>query len=345
MRRSRSPRTAAALIVAGLALAACGSDDASSGSPSSEPTDSAASEADSPTEQAASSPVTVENCGETVTFDQAPQRAVPVDQNVTEMLLTLGVEDDIAAYARQHFNPNQPVLPEFQSEYDALERLGDAAPSRELFLQAEPDFALAAFGFSDDSGLSRAQLTDDGIPTYLLPDQCPDRSEPASFDDLYTTMRDLGTIFGQEEQAETLISEWEQQIADVTAEVEGLDRPSVFVYDSGEDAPFTVGGTGVSNAIIDAAGGQNIFADTEDAFFDGSWEAVLESNPDVIIVMDYFHGEDGETNDSKLAVIDDRLGSTAAVQNGMVISLDLTGFFLSVRNPDMVTELASVLHP
>ncbi len=326
----------AVAVALGLVLSSCGSDDGTSAEAAADAITSGGDGFEA---------VSIENCGEMVTFDAPPERAVPVDQNVAEMLLALGVEDDIAAYARQHFNPVQPVLPEFQAEYDALDRLADKSPSRELFLQAEPDFALAAFSFPDDSGLSREQLTDDGIPTYLLPDQCPDRTEPATFEDLYSSMRDLGAIFGVPARAEALIEEWEGTLADVAEQVEGKEAPTVFIYDSGEDAPFTVGGTGPGNAIIEAAGGENIYGREQKAFLDGSWETVLERNPDVIVIMEYFHGDDGENSDTKMSTVQDRLGSTTAVQEGRVVTLDLTGFFLSIRNADTVATLADVLHP
>lgn len=318
-------------MVVGLLLAACGSDAGD---------DTAGGAA------AAGDATTVENCGEELTFAAPPERAVPVDQNVTEMLLALGLEDHVAAYARQHFNPRQPVLPAYQEAYDGLDKLADTAPSRELFLQARPDFALAAFGFADDSGLSRSQLLDDGIPTYLLPDQCPDRTEPVGFDDLYRTMRDLGTIFDASAEAEDLIDGWEETLAEVEDRVGDEEPASVFVYDSGEDTPFTVGGTGQADAIIEAAGGVNIYADEDQQFFDGNWETVLDADPDVVVIMNYFHdGDDGADAEAKVRIIEDRLAGTTAVEAGRVEVLDLTGFFLSVRNADTVAALADVLHP
>jgi iron complex transport system substrate-binding protein len=290
-------------------------------------------------------PVTIENCGVTTTYDAPPERAVPLDQNVTEIMLALGLEDRIAAYARQHYDPTEPVLPEFAEEYDQLDLIGDASPSREVFLETEPDFALAAFGFSDDSGLSQEGLTEDSIETYLLGDQCDGRSEPVSFDDLFTAVSDVGAIFGVEDRADALVEEMQATLDEVSAEVEGKDPVSVFIYDSGEDAPFTVGGTGMSNAIVEAAGGENIYGDLDDQFADGSWEVVLDRDPDVIVIMNYFHGEDsGETVESKRAVLEDRLAATTAVQEGRVVDMQLTGFFLSVRNADSVEALADYLH-
>lgn len=335
------------LAALALSIAACGSDDegaggetaaASSGDGGGAAEETAAPEVDF-------EPVTIENCGRSTTYEAPPERAVPLDQNVTEMMLALGLEDRVAGFARQHFSSAKPVLTEYAAAYDELELLADKAPSKEVFLGVDPDFALTPFGFSEESGLSQESLEADGIPTYMLEDQCEGRTEPVSFDDLYGSVRDLGAIFGVKERADELVRELEATAAEVADAVESDEPVSVFVYDSGEDAPFTVGGLGMSNAIIEAAGGENIFADLEDQFVDASWEAVIAADPDVILIMDYFHGADGETVDSKRAVVESRLGEGAAVREDRVISMQLTGFFQSVRNPAVAQELAGLLHP
>lgn len=289
--------------------------------------------------------VTIANCGDTTIYDAPPERAVPVDQNVTEFMLALGLEDRIAGYARVHFDPSEPVLPEYAEAYGKLNLLAESSPSREILLEADPDFAFAAFGFDEDSGLTQAGLEADGVRTYLLPDQCEGRTEPASFADLYATTRDLGSIFGVPDRAEALISEWTAKIEKVADRVEGKEPVSVFIYDSGEDAPFTAGGIGPANAIIEAAGGVNIFGNEDKHFLTTSWEEVLGRNPDVIIIMDYFHGDDGQDNLSKRSALEARAAQTKAFRDGRVVDMALTGWFLSVRNADTVSALAAVLHP
>ncbi|MDQ3552956.1 MAG: ABC transporter substrate-binding protein [Chloroflexota bacterium] len=347
-RPSYAPRRTAGILIAGaLALASC----TQAGAPAvpsasgSAPSDALASPASSaPTDGGAYEPVTIENCGDETTYAAPPERAVPMDQTVTEIMLALGLQERIVGYARVHFDRSEPVLPEFQAAYDQLELLAETSPSREIFLEAEPDFALAAFGFSEDSGLSEEALEEDGIPTYLVGDQCDGRTEPVGFEDAFTTLRDVGAIFGLPDRAEALIADMEATLEAVGAEVEGEEPVSVFVFDSGDDAPFTVGGLGMSNAMIEAAGGENVFADLDDQFVDANWEQVLERDPDVIVIMEYFHGDDGEDTDAKRAVLEARLGETTALREDRVIELPLTGFFVGVRNADVVEELAKFLH-
>lgn len=340
-------RLGVVLVALASTVAACGSGDG--GEPdgaAASSRDDVGSEARETTAPAADfEPVTIDNCGESTTYDAPPERAVSMDQNVTEMLLALGLEEKIAGFARQHFSPEQPVLPEFKAAYDELNLLAEKEPSKEIIFEVDPDFAVTPFGFSEESGLSQEALKEDGIATYLLEDQCEGRTEAVSFDDLYGTMRDLGSIFGVAERADAVVAEMETTMEEVSDAVAGAEPVSVFVYDSGEDAPFTVGGLGMSNAIIEAAGGTNIFADLDDQFVDASWEAVLAADPDVILIMDYFNSNDGKSIEAKRAVVEERLGDVSAVKEDRVVSMQLTGFFQSVRNPGVAQELAELLHP
>lgn len=49
-------------------------------------------------EQADESVVTVYSCGEPVTFESVPQRAMAMDTNMVEMMLALGLEDHMVGY-------------------------------------------------------------------------------------------------------------------------------------------------------------------------------------------------------------------------------------------------------
>jgi hypothetical protein len=60
----------------------------------------------------------------------------------------------------------------------------------------------------------------------------------------------------------------------------------VFVYDSGEDAPFTAC-QGVPGDMIKRAGGISIFNDINKGWATPSWEEVVQRDPDVILILDY----------------------------------------------------------
>lgn len=87
------PRLLAGLLVAGLALAGCGT---------SAPEPSASTSA-----QSAGYPVTVSSCGRDQTFDSAPSRVVLGNYRSLETLDALGVGDAVTGYL---LGPDDHVL-------------------------------------------------------------------------------------------------------------------------------------------------------------------------------------------------------------------------------------------
>ena len=108
-------------------------------------------------------PLTIDNCGEEVTFTQAPQRVVSLDQGTTEILLSLGLEDRMVGTATW----TDPVLPELQAANENVPRLADNAPTYEIVLDTDPDFVAASFGrhYKAEGGVAtRDRLAETDIP-------------------------------------------------------------------------------------------------------------------------------------------------------------------------------------
>lgn len=84
-------------------------------------------------------PLTIDNCGETVTFEHAPQNAAALGQNSAEIMLLLGLEDRMGATA---FWPNS-VLPELAEANAGVRLLTVEFPTLESVLSVQPDFVAA----------------------------------------------------------------------------------------------------------------------------------------------------------------------------------------------------------
>src|SRR5690606_16545266 len=98
----------------------------------------------------------------------------------------------------------------------------------------------------------------------------------------------LGAIFDVADRATGLVAGYQQELVDFQASLPALAAPvSVFVYDSGEDKPFTAGRYGMPTALIEAAGGSNIMADVASNWVEIGWEPVIERNPEVIVIVNY----------------------------------------------------------
>lgn len=234
-------------------------------------------------------PVTVKSCNRDVTFDAAPSRAISNDVNLTEMMLVLGLRDRMVGYTG--ISGWKTLDAEMREGVAELPELSAKYPTKEVLAGAEPDFFFAGWNYGMKVGgeVTPETLAPLGIQTYELTESCIHIGPKArsSMEDMYNDILNLGRIFGVEEKAEGLVAGWKARLSEVTA---GVDRSAplrVFVYDSGEEAPFTAGAYAMPTALIEAAGGKNIMDDLEKSWAEIGWEPVVERNPEVIVIVNY----------------------------------------------------------
>ncbi len=234
--------------------------------------------------------VTLDVCNEDLTVNEPPKAAVVHDVNLIEIMLALGLEDHIVGYTGlSGWNKSSDAL-------DALNRqipeLAPKMPVREVLVQAKADFLFAGwnYGMRPGGDVTPQRLSDLGIDVYVLRESCihVTQKPPASLEDLFTDFRNLGAIFHKNDRAEQVIRQLQAELDALMLAhpIQGAP-PSVFLYDSGEDAPFTAGRYAMANALIEAAGGRNIFNDFEKSWASVSWEAVIKAQPDLVIIVDY----------------------------------------------------------
>jgi iron complex transport system substrate-binding protein len=286
-------------------------------------------------------PVTVKSCDREVTFDAAPTRAISNDVNLTEMMLVLGLRDTMVGYTGisgwktldEEIRAGVAELPELSAKY----------PTKEVLAGAEPDFFFAGWNYGMKVGgeVTPETLEPLGIQTYELTESCIHIGPKArsSMDDMYADILNLGRIFGVSAKAEDLVAGWKARLAEVTA---GVDRSAplrVFVYDSGEEAPFTAGAYAMPTALIEAAGGVNIMSDLEKSWAEIAWEPVVERNPEVVVIVNY-----GDvTAEQKIAFMKDNpaFASIDAVKNNRFVVLEYVEATPGPRNIKAVEKLVA----
>nr|WP_093613697.1 ABC transporter substrate-binding protein [Streptomyces indicus] len=284
-------------------------------------------------------PYTVTNCGVKTTFTAPPERAVTMNQHVTEVLLELGLKDRIAGTAYL----DDAVLPEYAKDYKSRPVLAEEYPSYEKLLSANPDFVYGGYAsaFAGNEGRSRDALAKSGIDTRLNIEGCTNSA--VTMKDLYREVREVGSTFGVRKRADAWVSGAERELADTARRLKGVQPLSVFVYDSGDKTAFTAGGRGIGNEIITRAGGRNVFADLDKSFGDASWENVVERAPEVIVIYDY--GAQTVEQKKRRLLDDPALADVPAIRNKRFAVLPLSDAVLGVRAPAAVAKLAAQLHP
>ncbi len=128
------------------------------------------------------------------------------------------------------------------------------------------------------------------------------------------------------------------------AQAWGEPPVSVFVYDSGEDKPFTSGKFAMPTALIEAAGGTNVLGDLEMSWGTTSWEDVAVKNPQFLILLDY---QDGAGYAKLLDFLKHHpaMKETDAVRNDRFLPLRYEELTPGPANIPAIEALAKALHP
>ena len=287
-------------------------------------------------------PVTVKSCDRDVTFDAAPTRAVSNDVNLTEMLLALDLEDHMVGYTG--VSDWKTLDAKLREGVAALPELSTDYPTKEVLLGADADFYFAGWNYGMRVGgeVTPDTLAPFGIQVYELTESCIHvmQKDKASMNDVYLDLLNLGRIFGVEERAVALVESYKQELADFTASLAKSDiPPKVFVYDSGEDKPFTAGRHAIPTALIEAAGGTNIADDVNSSWVEIGWEPVIERNPDVVVIVNY-----GDvTAEHKIAFMKNNpaFADIPAVQNDRFVVLEYVEATPGPRNIEAIKRLAA----
>lgn len=289
---------------------------------------------------ASAAQVTVQSCDRTVTFAAPPARAISNDVNLTEMMLVLGLADRMVGYTGiSGWNKLDPAM---TAGLAALPELSATYPSKEVIIGADADFFFAGWNYGMKVGgeVTPATLAPFGVQVYELTESCAHvmARETASIEDMYADLLNLGQIFDVAEHAETLVAGYRAELAAFTASQPVSTAPRVFVYDSGEDAPFTAGRYAMPTALIAAAGGRNIMDDLEKSWASVTWEAVVERNPEVIVIINY--GEVTAAQKRAFMMNTPAFAGIDAVRNDRFVTLEYVEATPGPRNIAAIKTLA-----
>ncbi|WP_343664450.1 ABC transporter substrate-binding protein [Paraburkholderia tropica] len=292
-------------------------------------------------------PVTVRSCNRDVTFTQTPARAVSNDVNLTEMMLALGLRTRMAGYTG--ISGWKTADPALQAALLGVPELARRYPSLETLAAAHADLYVAGWNYGMRVGgpITPQTLARFNIATYELTESCSHvmPRPAASLDDVYNDLRNLGAIFDVEARARMLIASMQSRVADVRRVLNANTQttPRVFVYDSGEDKPFTAGALAMPTALIRAAGGRNVMDDVAQSWTQVSWESVVARDPQVIVIVDY--GAVTAAQKEAFLLSSPALANVAAIRARRFVVVAYDAATPGVRNAQAVETIARGLHP
>jgi len=295
----------------------------------------------------ASADITVDNCGEPLTFDATPDRIVVHDMNMTDMAFALGLQDKIVGLTgitgwyktSADFDTLRGDIPELAPKYPTMENLLSADP--QMF------FAGWYYGMKPGGDVTPDTLAPFGIKTMVLTESCVhlDKNRPeASMDLLFNDVMRLGKVMDVEAKAEALVTGWKEDLATIEAKTADLAKPRVFLLDGPADAPFTAGKFAIPDAMIAAAGGENVTHDMDTSWGRTSWETVAAANPEFLVLLDYQTGN-GAADTFKFLQDHPVMSQTDAVKNEAWIGLRYEELTPGPANIDAISKMAAAMHP
>ena len=301
------------------------------------------------TSAATSAPVTIDVCGTPVTWTAPPERVFVNDINMLEMLLALDLHDRIVASFL--WGEDDTVRPDLAAKMDAVGLkpvIGSINDEIETILAYDPDFVFAGwnYGFRVGGALTPEGLAERGVSTYMLRESCrhvqPELGR-TTMEDVYYDLRSLGSIFGVEDRAEALIAQYQATIQQAVALVpeDAPGRVDLFLYDSGEDEPFTAGFFAIPDEMFRLVGARNIIDDVNATWTKVSWERVISRNPVLIPVVAY----GGVSCEERIATLESlpALRDVPAVADDRYHCFEYADVVPGIRTADATLELAKVL--
>jgi iron complex transport system substrate-binding protein len=297
-----------------LALgAACGEDDDNGDSGASTPTVTATA--------AVQYPLTLtDSKSRSVTLENAPQRIASLSPAATEILFAIGAGDQVAAVEK---------FSDYPPEATSLTKLDAYEPSVEAIAGEQPDLVLVYFDPSNlVDGLERAGLT----VIFLEP--------PSSVDGVLEQIRLLGEATGHPQEAEELVGGMQQRIADIQERLADVEQGPRLFHEL-DDQLFTVAPDSFVGDLYTILKAQNIAAGTDQAYPQLSQEAIIEADPEVIILADTAGGESVEAVKARPG-----WGGISAVASDRIYSVDPD--IVSRPGPrlvDALQTLAQILYP
>ena len=195
--------------------------------------------------------------------------------------------------------------------------------------------------------LSPASLQSDLQPKYEAIDTDWAFLNLRSVPGMYRSIQELGEIFGREEEAQALVDEFTDFYDDYIEKNAGKESPKVMILMGLPGSYIIATENSYVGSLVALAGGENVYAGTDQEFLTVNTEDMKTKEPDIILraahalpdqVVEMFK-KDFEENDI--------WQHFEAVKNGRVydLSYELFGMSATFRYPEALEELQPLLYP
>ncbi|HEY2977769.1 MAG TPA: cobalamin-binding protein [Burkholderiaceae bacterium] len=205
-----------------------------------------------------------DDAGQTIALPRPAQRVISLAPHLTELAFAAGGGAAVVGVMRYSDYPEAATR---------LPVVGDAfALNFEAIAKLKPDLVLVwGSGLNDRQ---KTQLRALGLPVF--------ESEIRDVEGIARTLRTLGTLMGTSPAAELVAREVERQWTVLRA-MYAQRRPVRVFFQLWREPLMTVNREHVISRAIEACGGRNVFAQLSALTPTVSWEAAVQSNPQLLV--------------------------------------------------------------
>jgi len=261
--------------------------------------------------------------GREVIFPFPPKRIVSLAPNITEILFSLGLDEEIVGVSIHCNFPEKAKTKVRVGSYISLDF--------EKITSLKPDLIIATGAGNTREMVDRLEKL--GFQTYAI--------YPKNFNDILKSIGHIGEVVNREKEARGIVEGLRKRSQRVIELTKGLSRPKVFIQIG--DAPIvTVGKGSFADDLIRLAGGENIAGKEKEVYPRFGMEEILKRSPEVIVISSMNPKGDYQ----KILEQWTRWKTIPAVKNGRIHLIDSD--LLDRPSPriiDGLEELARVLHP
>jgi len=252
-----------------------------------------------------------------------PKKIVSLAPNITEILFSLGLDQEIVGVSI-HCN--------FPEKVQSKVRVGSyISLDFEKIVSLKPDLIIATGAGNTRDMVERLERL--GFPTYVI--------FPKKVEDVIRSVGHLSQLVGREKEGVEIIQEMKRRRERVVELTLGLPRPRVLLQ-IGEAPIVTVGKNSFADDLIRLAGGDNVAGNEKEMYPRFGMEEILKRSPEVILISSM----NPKGNYQKVLQEWSRWKTIPAVKNGRIHLLDSD--LIDRPSPRIIEgleEMARLLHP
>lgn len=261
--------------------------------------------------------------GREVTFSFPPKRIVSLAPNITEILFSLGLDEEIVGVSIHCNYPEKAKSRVRVGSYVSIDF--------ERVISLKPDLVIATGAGNPREMVERLERL--GFPTFAI--------FPKRFDDVLQSIHHLGQVVAREKEASSIIQSMKRRKERIIEGTKDLPRPKVFLQ-IGESPIVTVGKGSFGDDLIRLAGGENVAGREREMYPRLGMEEILKRSPEVILISSM-----NPRGDYERAIREwERWKMIPAVKQGRIYLIDSDMIDRpSPRIIDGLEEMARLIHP